>query len=156
MGISDIFILERSGLPFLARCYAGESCKSNPEHTLLTGFFAAISSFSSELDQEHLVSVEFDALKLIFHHFDNMIVVIGVESMSAEDFAINLSNAIKEKIRDPKYSRIILRWETLDEDIEFNSWLDHLMEKEAMGNFTSKMKKPKKQGVLSRLKSLLH
>ncbi len=145
--------MDKNGLPILARCYAGKSCKANPEHTLLTGFFAAISSFSVEFDQEHLISVEFDALKLIFHHFENKIVVIGVESLSAEEHAINLASAIREKIKDPKYGEIIMNHETLDEDEEFIEWLDTNVEKEAMGNIPEKLAH-RKQSFFQRLKSL--
>ncbi|RMG19661.1 MAG: hypothetical protein D6732_29595 [Methanobacteriota archaeon] len=153
MAISDIFIMDRNGLPYLARCYAGKSCKTNPEHTLLTGFFAAISSFSIEFDQEHLVSVEFDSLKLLFHHFENKIVVVGVENTSYEEHAVQLANEIRNKLKQNRYRELTLRHETLDDESEFIEWLDGKVQKNAMGNFTEKLVRSKRS-LFQRLKNL--
>ena len=63
----DVFILDSSGIPYYSRCFGGETCKMRPDHTLQTGFLAALYAFSKEsYGQQEIQSVIFSDLKLHF------------------------------------------------------------------------------------------
>jgi len=44
----DIFILDKSGIPYYSKCFGGKTCKMRPDHTLQTGFLAALYAYSKE------------------------------------------------------------------------------------------------------------
>ena len=44
----DIFILDKSGIPYYSKCFGGETCKLRLGHTLQTGVLAALYAFSKE------------------------------------------------------------------------------------------------------------
>ncbi|MFX0150802.1 MAG: hypothetical protein ACFFAJ_08490 [Candidatus Hodarchaeota archaeon] len=44
----DIFILQTSGIPLFAKYFGGDYYKLHPDHSLQTGFLAAMYSFSKE------------------------------------------------------------------------------------------------------------
>ncbi len=155
MTISDIFILEQSGVPYLARCYGGDSCRANPEHGLLSGFFAALNSFSTELDQNRLISVEFDSLKLLFSQADNKLVVVGLEDKTKEQEAEQIINQILDKMHENPYAEIFEKrpFELLENN-EFVQWLDSVVEKEAMGDLSSKLLN-KRKSIWQKIKEKL-
>jgi hypothetical protein len=47
----DVFIIDSSGIPYYSRCFGGETCKMRPDHTLQTGFLAALYAFSKESNE---------------------------------------------------------------------------------------------------------
>jgi hypothetical protein len=63
----DVFILDKSGLPYYSKCFGGETCKMRPDHSLQTGFLAALYAFSKEsYGQQEIRTVVFNDMKLHF------------------------------------------------------------------------------------------
>ncbi len=63
----DVFVMDTSGLPYYSKCFGGETCKMQPDHTLQTGFFAAMYAFSKEsFGQQDIQTVVFSNLRLHF------------------------------------------------------------------------------------------
>lgn len=62
----DIFLFKTSGIPLFGKCFGGEYCKLHPDHSLQTGFLAAIYSYSQESFGDEIQSVIFNEIKLDF------------------------------------------------------------------------------------------
>ena len=63
----DVFVIDGSGIPYYSRCFGGETCKMRPDHTLQTGFLAALYAFSKEsYGQQEIRTVIFSDMKLHF------------------------------------------------------------------------------------------
>lgn len=79
--VDDIFILDKSGVPYYSKCFGGETCKLRPDHALQTGFLAALYAYAKESfgAQSEIRSVEFSDLQLDFaiSDKDNLIVVFA-------------------------------------------------------------------------------
>ena len=83
----DVFIIDSSGIPYYSRCFGGETCKMRPDHTLQTGFLAALYAFSKEsYGQQEIKTVVFSDLKLHFR-VDNErdVIVVFTTPMSETD-----------------------------------------------------------------------
>ena len=52
----DIFLLQTSGIPLFAKCIGGDYCKMHPNHSLQTGFLAAMYNFSKESIENKIVT----------------------------------------------------------------------------------------------------
>ncbi|MCE7743354.1 MAG: hypothetical protein GOP50_12960 [Candidatus Heimdallarchaeota archaeon] len=83
----DVFIFDSSGIPYYSRCFGGETCKMRPDHTLQTGFLAALYAFSKEsYGQQEIQTVVFTDLKLHFK-VDNEknVIVVFTTPMEEKD-----------------------------------------------------------------------
>jgi len=64
--VDDVFIFKTSGIPLFGKCFGGEYCKLHPDHSLQTGFLAAIYSYSQESFGDEIQCVIFNEIKLDF------------------------------------------------------------------------------------------
>jgi hypothetical protein len=82
----DVMILKTSGVPLFAKCYAGITCKKHPDHSLQSGFLAALFQFSKETFSEHgIKSVIFDDFKLDFKVDEKNELIIVLANPLEED-----------------------------------------------------------------------
>ncbi|MCK4896052.1 MAG: hypothetical protein KAS47_04535, partial [Candidatus Heimdallarchaeota archaeon] len=82
----DVFILDSGGIPYYSRCFGGETCKMRPDHTLQTGFLAALYAFSKEsYGQQEIKTVIFSDLKLHFKFDQEKNVIIVFTSPISDD-----------------------------------------------------------------------
>lgn len=149
-GINDIFIQNTSGIPYVARCYGGNYCKTQPDHELVTGFFAAINSFKGELGQSELNNVIYDQINLLFESEGELLVVCNIDNdVDEENFrqiASNLQNKFIDLYGDPTSTTI-----SANQDFsKFTEWMDS-----QVGNGMADLRPllEPKQGIWSRIKS---
>ncbi|MHA2249071.1 MAG: hypothetical protein ACXAD7_01855, partial [Candidatus Kariarchaeaceae archaeon] len=95
-GISDVIIQSTSGIPYIARCYDSEFCQKYPNHMLLTGFFAAMNSFSGEFQQDKLTIVGFDELTLVFERREDILVIFGLENIKNNEYDPSIRDVANE------------------------------------------------------------
>ncbi len=139
-GITDIFIQNTSGLPYVARCYKSEICLKGTNHSLINGFFAAIESFKGELGLEKLRLVSFDELSLVFEGTSVIMVIVGVENQYLNlEMIQELSTEICRKFiethgLDINDARVI----DLKNFEEFIDWLDERVDKLKSGDIVLK------------------
>ncbi|MCG3225939.1 MAG: hypothetical protein H7645_03410 [Candidatus Heimdallarchaeota archaeon] len=83
----DVFILDKSGIPYYSRCFGGETCKMRPDHTLQTGFLAALYAFSKEsYGQQEIRTVIFSDLKLHFKvNQEKDVIIVFTAPLSEKD-----------------------------------------------------------------------
>jgi hypothetical protein len=91
--IQDVFVLSPSGLPYFSKCYGGDFCKLQPDHTLQTGFLAAMYQFSGDFGQKTIDMVRFDQISLHFKPWTDKDFII-VFAVSVEDD----EKEVKEKL----------------------------------------------------------
>ncbi len=147
MTVTDVFILDTSGYPYLARCYGGIACKANPDHSLLTAFFAALSAFANELNQNHLENVIFDELGLVFEQEDDIIVVVGVE----EEKSLDSERPLAKKIKATFLKNDLFK--NFDNEESLIVQIDELVDKHAMGDIKPLVTK-RRRNFFNRLKSI--
>jgi hypothetical protein len=153
-GISDLYIQNTSGIPYVARCYGGDECENNPSHSLMTGFFAAINAFKGELGRDKLTTIGFDEFILIVECSNDIMVVVGVESHDHIDelrkVATDLGNEFNKR-----YSEVISQ-STFVETSQFNEFtkfIDKTFEQTPMGDMIELFQP--KEGLWSKLKRKL-
>ncbi|MHA2253444.1 MAG: hypothetical protein ACXAD7_24010 [Candidatus Kariarchaeaceae archaeon] len=130
--ITDVIIQSTSGIPFVARCFGGTYCQNQPNHSLISGFFAAINSFKGEFQQNRLTIVGFDKLQLIFESENNILVILGIENHSGDD-----KNAVRSIAREisnefiKRHGVDISRSKTIQLEIfdDFAQWVDKKIER---------------------------
>ena len=94
----DIFIFKTSGIPLFGKCFGGDYCKRHPDHSLHTGFLAAIYSFSQESFGEEIQSVIFNEIKLDFKIDDEkeiILVFANPLNLGTEIIKTQLNQAMK-------------------------------------------------------------
>lgn len=108
--ISDVIIQNTSGIPYFARCYGGDYCKMHADHSLLTGFFAAINSFKGEFNQKALRMINFNELTLVMEQCDDFLVIIGTDEFDLHPKVRNVAKEVMDEfnkrfkdILDPSY-----------------------------------------------------
>ncbi len=122
--ISDLFIQNTAGIPYLSKCYGGDYCINNPNHTLITGFFAAINSFKGEFNQNELKYIGFENLELRFYGDDQILVIAGVETKDKIESVNILLKEIFDKFKS-MYSKKLNKSLTMNFSTkEFEEWID--------------------------------
>lgn len=155
-GISDIIIQNVSGVPYIARCYGGTYCRSDPNHTLVAGFFSAINSFKGEFNQRKLKIVGFDELSLVFEDKDDFLVILGLEKDITDNEESEIRNIAKDICNEftERYGEIIKKSNLIKLTIfdDFIKWVDDRVELASMGEIRSLLEEiPTEPNVLSRL-----
>ncbi|MFX0172934.1 MAG: hypothetical protein ACFE9L_13550 [Candidatus Hodarchaeota archaeon] len=92
----DIFILQTSGIPLFAKCFGGDYYKMHPDHSLQTGFLAAMYSFSKEsFGQTKLKSIIFKDIKLDFK-IDNEkeVILVFANPLEEKNIEFQLDKAL--------------------------------------------------------------
>lgn len=89
--VDDIFIINKSGVPYWSYCYGGENCMRFPDHMLQTGILAAFFSFGREFGQKVIEKVEFDTGHYFFY-FDDPIITIFATNKDVD------TNIIRNKV----------------------------------------------------------
>jgi hypothetical protein len=92
----DIFVLQTSGIPLFAKCFGGNYCKLHPDHSLQTGFLAAMYSFSKEsFGQTELKSVIFKDIKLDFKiNKEKEVILVFVNPLEEANVETQLDKAL--------------------------------------------------------------
>lgn len=154
MMADDVFILQTSGIPLFARCYGGDFCKLHPDHTLQTGFLAAMYSFSQEsFGQTDLKSVVFKDIRLDFKiDRQKEVIMVFANPLGTENVESKLNQAMN--IFLDKYGSkigIVIKedsFEGFEEDLlELN-----VVHQQAMGPIPMKRKKSIINKILSFLR----
>ncbi len=150
--ISDLFIQSTSGLPYKASCYGGEYCRMHGEHSLITGFFAAINSFKGEFQQESIDLIKFDQLTLVLEQLGEFMVIVAVDDFKNHERVRNLAKEILKEFYD-RYGEVLTdnNYAKLSDFNEFDTWLDNKVGK-VVGDLT-KLIDQRKQGLLSKIKN---
>lgn len=152
--ITDVIVQDVSGIPYFARCFASEYCRTYSDHALLSGFFAAINAFKQELSQEFLRSVGFDNLNLVIESQDPIMVIFAAE---VGYDPTELRSMAKEILRN----FLIIHSDNPDSldfddpviNDEFSNWLVN-----RIGRSTSNLRpllEKKREGLWARLRSKL-
>lgn len=101
----DVFILNTAGLPYYSKCFGGETCKAHPDHSLQTGFLAALSAFSEETFGQELKTVIFKEMKLNFKvDKENGLIIAFTNPLNTNDKEV-------EKQLEEVYERFIENFE---------------------------------------------
>ena len=135
-GLNDLFVQNTSGIPYISRCYGGNFCKLQPDHALVTGFFAAINSFKGEFGQKELNNVLYEEINLSFASNEDLLVVFNLDRKADENQFKDLANKISKKFIEtfPEYnSGKSLPAKKVD---EFSQWVDDLTATKAMQYIT--------------------
>lgn len=152
--INDLFIFDESGIPHMARCFGGKLCKLDAQHTLLTGFLAAVNSFKGEFDQTELRTVAFDKAKLIFSTENSTLAALYVESEDDTEEMRKLCSTILTKFNKdhniPEDGVIL----GVDPSEEFVDWVDNYLHLQAMGSI-KKLLKEKKNSLWQSFKNAI-
>ncbi len=81
----DIIILNASGIPYFAKCFGGKTCTQVKDHTLLTGFIAAMASLTKEIGYEKLWRVIFtNRVKMAFRVDDSKKIIAVITATANE------------------------------------------------------------------------
>lgn len=152
-GINDIFIQNTSGIPYIARCYGGNYCKTQPDHELVTGFFAAINSFRGELGQDELNNVIYDQINLVFESVGDLLVVCNIDNeIDDETFRV-----LAKKLRDEFMAKFGENEEVNvrsgDNFSEYISWMDEQVG-QGMADLTPLIQ-TKPRGIFTKIKDWL-
>lgn len=150
--ISDVIIQNTAGIPYFAKCYGGDYCKMHADHSLLTGFFAAINSFKGEFNQKALKMINFDELTLVMEQCEDFLVIIGTDEFDlhpkvrtvAKEVMDEFNNRFGDKLSSRYYARI-------PEMDEFESWMQ-LKIGNAMADLSPLIEK-RKENFLGRIKN---
>ena len=150
--ISDVIVQNTAGIPYFARCYGGNYCKMHADHSLLTGFFAAINSFKGEFNQRSLRMINFDELTLVIEQCDDFLVIIGTDEFVlhekvrtvAKEVMSEFNNRFGDKLNSSYYAR-------LPEFDEFDNWMQSKIGN-AIGDLKPMIEK-RKDSFLGRIKS---
>lgn len=150
--ISDVIIQNTAGIPYFAKCYGGDYCKMHADHSLLTGFFAAINSFKGEFNQKALKMINFDELTLVMEQCEDFLVIIGTDEFDlhpkvrtvAKEVMDEFNNRFGDKLSSRYYARI-------PEMDEFESWMQSKIGN-AMADLSPLIEK-KKENFLGRIKN---
>lgn len=124
--INDIIIFGSHGLPYIAKCYGGDACKADPAHSLVSGFFAALNSFTAEYVEDELRTVEFKNSKIGFSRDGQVLIAIHTASN-------HNSNQLREDVDGLLGSFIEMYPSLVDEEefsdsskfTDFSEWLDN-------------------------------
>lgn len=154
--IQDAFIVDSSGIPFVARCYGGKYCMTHPGHELITGFLSAINSFGQEIYRDDLKMITFRGLSVVFDSDDNTIVALAVTADACTDV-----EALQKEVREIREKFYELYAEELKQAYnpsmvdgsKIIPWLDAKLGN-PMGDLAEKLE-VRKQGLLGRLKKRL-
>ena len=150
--IQDVFVIDRGGIPYVARCYGGEYCKNQPDHALLTGFFSALDTFGRELGQDALKEVHFDKLSLLYDSDSELMIVLSLSPDSNIDDFSDVAKEIREKF-STDFSENIKNSYISSEDVdEFIVWIDSLVGPGA-GDLTPLLQE--KPGFKDRIRKML-
>lgn len=150
--ISDVIIQNTAGIPYFAKCYGGDYCKMHADHSLLTGFFAAINSFKGEFNQKALKMINFDELTLVMEQCEDFLVIIGTDEFDlhpkvrtvAKEVMDEFNNRFGDKLSSSYYARI-------PEMDEFESWMQSKIGN-AMADLSPLIEK-RKENFLGRIKN---
>lgn len=150
--ISDVIIQNTAGIPYFAKCYGGDYCKMHADHSLLTGFFAAINSFKGEFNQKALKMINFDELTLVMEQCEDFLVIIGTDEFDlhpkvrtvAKEVMDEFNNRFGDKLSSRYYARI-------PEMDEFESWMQSKIGN-AMADLSPLIEK-RKENFLGRIKN---
>ena len=152
-GINDIFIQNTSGIPYVARCYGGNYCQTQPDHELVTGFFAAINSFKGELGQKELHNVVYDQINLIFESQDEVLVVCNIDSNVEEATFREVASTLLDTFMDKYSDNGEIEASPHDDFSDYITWMDETVG-QGMGDLRGLLYQPRK-GILSRIKDWL-
>lgn len=150
--ISDVIIQNTAGIPYFAKCYGGDYCKMHADHSLLTGFFAAINSFKGEFNQKALKMINFDELTLVMEQCEDFLVIIGTDEFDlhpkvrtvAKEVMDEFNNRFGDKLSSSYYAR-------LPEMEGFETWMETKIGN-AMADLSPLIEK-RKENFLGRIKN---
>lgn len=150
--ISDVFIQNTSGIPYVARCFGGDYCKMHMDHALITGFFAALNSFKGEFGQEAMRMVDFDKVTLVMEQFGEFLVIIGTDEFDSHPKVREVAKDIMEEFRARFGEQLERQASKIPDFKEYVDWLEEKIGK-AMGDLKPMLEK-KNEGFVSKLKNI--
>jgi len=151
-GINDIFIQNTSGIPYVARCYGGNYCQTQPDHELVTGFFAAINSFKGELGQKELNNVIYDNINLVFVNTGDLLVVCNIDSNVDEEEFRGIATKLQEKFMNDYGDGTEITASPSESFAPYVDWMDEQIGT-GMGDLKGLVEP--KRGIFTKIKSWL-
>lgn len=132
-GITDVFVQNISGLPYISRCYSNELCSTGKSHSLIAGFFSALNAFTTEIRQTSLRIIGFDIIEFILECEGDILVIFGLERGEYDEEAVRKIGRMVREEFVVRFGEQIRTKGLLNADLnDFIYWIDEQIEQSSM------------------------